>query len=301
MSRELRERVLIITGASSGIGAATAVEAGRAGVRVTLAARRQRRLRQVARRVEEAGGEALVVPTDVADPAQIRRMAERTLERWGRIDALFANAGFGHMHRAERTTDELEEELWTVNYRGVRRSIQAVLPQMRRQGSGHILLCSSLVAVTGLPYYSVYASTKAAMKGLFMSLQLELEPEGIDVTCVYPGSTSTEFHDKVAERCGRDAASEATPRFMVQTSEHVARRVVRCLRRPSPEVWPHRFLHLLSGFWAWFPRFRAMSMRNLAMQGREAVDDVEQRSTRPTPIAAEEPVAAESVVVGSSS
>lgn len=270
----LRQRVLLITGASSGIGAATAVQAGGAGMRVALAARRLEQLEQVAQEVEAAGGEALCVPTDVADREQIQQMVDRTVERFGRIDALFANAGYGFMHRGDQNheNETIERAMWEVNYWGTKRSIQAVVPHMRAQGAGHILICSSVVAASGLPYYSGYAATKSAQVGLFTSMQLELEPEGIVMTCVYPGSTATEFHAKVAERCGRDAASEAAPRFMVQTADRVASRVLRCLRRPAPAVWPHPLLHFLSGVWAWFPRSRSVSMRRVAQQGRIALE-----------------------------
>lgn len=84
-----------------------------------------------------------------------------------------------------------------------------------------------------------------------------------------------EFHAQVAERCGRDPASEATPAFMTQSAAAVARRVIRDLRRPSPQVWPQRVLHLLSGFWMWFPRFRCVCMRGVARHGRRALEDME--------------------------
>lgn len=274
MAQALRESVFIVTGASSGIGAATAVEAGRAGMRIVLAARRADRLEEVAGRVRSAGGEALVVPTDVSDPEQIERMVDRAMDQYGRIDALFANAGFGHFHEGCSDIGELERRIWAVNYEGTRRSVHAVVPHMKRQGRGHILFCSSLVGVTGLPYYSTYAATKAAQVGLFASLRGELKPEGIEVTCVYPGSTDTEFHQSIADRCGRDAASEATPSLMMQPAEAVARRVVRCLRRPSPEVWPNRFLHLLAGIWAWFPRARDVSFRGMARHGRRVLREL---------------------------
>lgn len=275
MFQDIRQRVFVITGASAGIGAATAIEAARAGMHLVLAARREAQLEEVRQKIEAAGGQALAVPTDVADPEQVQRMIDRALERFGRIDALFANAGYGHMHRGEDDLGEVERAMWEVNYHGAKRSVQAVVPHMRERGEGHILLCSSVVAASGLPYYSAYAATKGALMGLSQSLGLELEADGINVTCVFPGSTATEFHANIAARCGRDAASEATPRFMVQSAEAVARRVVLCLQRPSPEVWPHPLLQFLAGIWRWFPRSRMLSMRSMARQGRRAIEDVE--------------------------
>ena len=281
-SRDLKGRVLIITGASAGIGAATAVAAGRASMRVVLAARRAHRLQVISEQVEAAGGEAMVLPTDVSDATQLRSLVDRAEAHFGRIDALFANAGYGYLHRADTDAEAQERELWAVNYHGARRAVQMVVPPMQAQGGGHILICSSVVAASGLPYYSTYAATKAALATLSDSMRLELAPAGITVSCVYPGATATEFHDQVERRCGRDAVRAATPRFMLQSPEHVAREVIKCLRRPKPAVWPSPLLRTMSGLWSWFPRFQVTSMRGVARHGRCALEALEVERTAGT-------------------
>src|SRR5438128_1674279 len=117
--RSLQGKVLIVTGASSGIGAATAVEAARCGMKVTLAARRAAQLEEVADKVRGAGGQTLVLPTDVADARAVDHMVHETVRRFGRIDVLFANAGFGVFQRGiEDTSAVVERRMWAVNYFG---------------------------------------------------------------------------------------------------------------------------------------------------------------------------------------
>lgn len=148
-----------------------------------------------------------MVAADVADDQQVQHMVERTVERtverFGAVDALFADAGFGHLHRGEQDLGDLERRMWEVNYQGTRRAIQAVVAHLRSRGGGHVLLCSSVVGVTGLPYASTSAATKAAQMGLFASLGPELEPAGIKMSCVYPGHISGPCHEGVSRAGGR--------------------------------------------------------------------------------------------------
>jgi short-subunit dehydrogenase len=264
-------KVILITGASSGIGAETAVAAGHAGMRVALAARRVDRLTEMAERVRQAGGQALVVPADISDGAQARTMVQRTLEHFGTIDVLFANAGFGYF--GPTLSDEATElAVWQTNYFGTLRCIREVLPIMRARKSGHILVCSSVVARTGLPYYSAYAATKAAEDAFIRSLQLELEPAGIVVSGVYPGGTKTEWSKNVARHSRRDAVKENTPSMFMDSPERVARAVIRCINRPKPEVWPSRPSHVMTAIWTMFPRFRRWCFRRHARWARKTLD-----------------------------
>jgi len=273
MANALDGNVFVITGASSGIGAATAIEAGKAKMKVVLAARRPQQLDAVAASVREVGGEALVVPTDVADADEIDRLFDQSVERFGRIDAVFANAGYGYFAHSERDGD-YEQHMWDVNYHGVVRCMRRAVERFREQGGGgHILACSSLVAKTGLPYYGTYTATKAAIHGMVTSMQLELKPEGIHVAVVYPGSTDTEFHQRIERRCGRDAASENTPKWLMQPPDAVARQVIACLRRPRPEVWPTRLGWLFAGLWSLSPRFRAFCFGKHEETARKMFDN----------------------------
>lgn len=271
---ELRGRVLVVTGASSGIGEATAEEAARAGMKVVLAARRTDRLDQLAHRIRQSGGEAEPIPTDVADDDQVRRLIDRTVERFGRLDAIFCNAGFGYFQPMSDPAPEIEAAMWQVNYAGTLACIRAALPVMRQQGHGHILICSSILAAMGMPYYVTYSATKAAQRVLANGLRLELEPENIHVTGVYPVGTDTEFSQVVRHRRGGDWIEENTPRMFIQSSQHVARRIVRALRRPVPEVWPSRLGHLGAALWTMFPRFYHFCFRGPARGCRQVLDRI---------------------------
>lgn len=260
MARNLTGKVLIITGASSGIGAATAIEAGRHGMRVVLAARRREKLEAVAREVEAVGGKALIVPTDVADAQQVRRLVDQAVETFGTVDIMFANAGFGYMGEFVDADRDVERQMWEVNYFGTVRCVRAAAAVMRQRGSGHILICSSVVARFGLPYYGTYSATKAAQHGLIASLQGELPAQGIDVTGVYPAGTRTEFFDSVVGRCGADGISENTPAVFMKSAKQVDRAIIAAMRRPKPEVWPSFSSKFGATIWTMFPRLRQFCM-----------------------------------------
>lgn len=276
MSQPLRDRVFIITGASSGIGAAAAQEAGRAGMKVVLAARRKDKLEVVAESVREFGGQALVVPTDVADAEQVRRMVQSAVERFGRIDAIFANAGYGlFLETVNGDHEAAERRMWEVNYFGTVHCVREAGRVMIEQGrGGHILICSSIVGRSGISYYSGYAATKAAQHALGTSLRQELKPHSIHVSCVYPIGTDTEFSQTVRRLTDthQEGIMRNTPRAFVQSPQHVARCVIRCLRRPRPEVWPSRSTHLLSAAWALFPRFRDACFSGLAARMQRQIE-----------------------------
>lgn len=271
MPADLTDRVLIVTGASSGIGAATAQAAAQAGMRVALAARRAERLEQVAERIRQTGGQALAVPTDVTDGQQVQNLIDQTVDHFGRLDALFANAGFGVLHPLAEPDGGIEQRVWDVNYFGTLRCIRAAVPAMQKQGGGHLIICSSIVGRTGLPYYGTYAATKAAQHALAASLALELEPDRIHVSAVYPIGTRTEFFRVAAHENGRDALEENTPEIAQQSPQQVARSIVRCLRRPTSEVWPSRIGRRAMLLWTRFPRFYRFCFRFHARKCRKVI------------------------------
>jgi short-subunit dehydrogenase len=232
-ARELSGRVVVVTGASSGIGAATAVACGRAGMRVALAARRADRLATVAAAVVAAGGAARVVPTDVADEAAVRALVDGTADAWGRLDVLVNNAGIGLLATVEQTTPAEFERILRVNYLGAVHGVLAALPHMRRQESGHIVNVASVVGKRASPFRAAYVASKFALVGLSEALRMELLGTGISVTCVCPIGTATEFHEVEANRLG--VPGRGGP---IQSAERVARSIVRALRRPRAEVHP---------------------------------------------------------------
>lgn len=239
-ARALAGRVVVITGASSGIGAATAIACGRAGMRVVLAARRAERLADVAREVTAAGGEARVAPTDVADEAQVRALIDGTVDAWGRLDVLVNNAGVGILATVEQTTSAEFEEIARVNYLGTVYGVLAALPHMRRQGAGHLVNVASVVGKRASPFRAAYVASKFAVVGLSEALRMELRGTGIHVTCVCPIGTATEFHEVEPNRLG--VPGRGGP---IQSAEHVARAIVRALRRPRAEVHPYPPARLL--------------------------------------------------------
>ncbi|HEY8418163.1 MAG TPA: SDR family NAD(P)-dependent oxidoreductase [Limnochordales bacterium] len=182
---------MLITGASSGIGRALAVELGRFGARVGLLARREAALREAAAAVAAAGGQALVLPGDVTHFAQVQAAVQTVVDRWGGVDVLVANAGTA---RPRNPFDPVAvAALMAVNFQGAVNAVGAVLPVMQRQGGGRLVAVSSLAAVRGFPQGPAYAASKAAMAAYFEALRSRLRPHGILVTIVRPGFVETEM------------------------------------------------------------------------------------------------------------
>lgn len=181
----------MITGASSGIGEALAVEFGRRGASVGLLARRAEVLREVAGKVEAAGGRALAVAVDVRDAGEVKLAAAKVVERFGRVDVLVANAGKGEITLARSFNIETATQVLSVNLLGAMNSVAAVLPEMLERGSGQIVGISSLAAYRGFPGSGAYCASKAALSTFFESLRVELRPSNIYVTTIHPGFIDT--------------------------------------------------------------------------------------------------------------
>lgn len=274
---------MIITGASAGIGAATAVAAAREGMRVVLAARRADRLEQAAILCRQAAGHTgdedpvLIVPTDVRSDEQVQRLVNAALERFGRIDAAFANAGYGLYRGVAEMSDEQWREIFETNFYGTLRLIRAALPAMRARGSGHVLICSSALSELGIPMYGAYSATKAAQDAVASALRGELAGENILVTSVHPIGTATEFSEVVRRTSGVSAGtghngtpSRNTPARLVHRPERVARAVVGCLRRPKAEVWPSVGARWGLALTTALPGLGAWAMRRLVRRRRRA-------------------------------
>ena len=187
-------RVLLVTGASSGIGAATARHAAAAGWKVVLAARSEDKLRELAGELGDAN--ALAQRCDVTDFADQERLVRAALDRFGRIDAVFANAGFGAKRGFLEEDPEFWRELVLTNVLGVAYTIRATLPHIRERGSGHYVLTSSVAGRRALPG-SLYSSTKMAVTGMAESLRQQLRAEGsrVRVMVIEPGMVDTPFFD----------------------------------------------------------------------------------------------------------
>ncbi|MBW8012659.1 MAG: SDR family NAD(P)-dependent oxidoreductase [Chloroflexi bacterium] len=227
-----QNRVAIITGASSGIGAASARLLAKEGYRIVLAARRVNLLEEVA--IEAAGGDALPIGTDVGDLDSINNMVSTTIKEYGRIDLLFNNAGFGRIKWLEDLDPEQEIAAQIqVNLLGVIQTTRAVLPHMIAQGSGHIINMASMAAFIGTPTYSIYAAAKFGVRGFSEALRREVGVLGLDISVIYPGGVDTEFEQLM----GADRKTGIkTPDNLKLSAEDVAQAVVRLARKPRRSV-----------------------------------------------------------------
>jgi NAD(P)-dependent dehydrogenase (short-subunit alcohol dehydrogenase family) len=258
---ELRNRPIAITGASSGIGRATALACARAGMPVALAARRADKLGGVAEEIAALGGRSIVVACDVTRTDDCQRLVDETLSRFGSIYAIFANAGYGLEKAVHDTSDAELRAIFETNFFGTLNTIRPALIPMRRARSGHILICSSVVGKFSAPYFGAYCATKGAQSDIGRSMRLELAPEGIQVSTVHPIGTRTEFFDVSRANSGGTSMMDHTPDAFMQTPERVARGVVACLHRPRAEVWTSTLPRLGAGLLATFPSLGDIVMR----------------------------------------
>jgi len=229
-------RVVAITGASAGIGRATARRLALDGASLVLCARRRDRLDEVAAEVAAAGGQALPIVADVTREADMEALVAGALARFGRLDVMMCNAGFGVYGTIETVSPGQMRRLLDVNYMGTYLAARAAMPVFRRQASGHLVVISSIVGKRGVPYTGPYSATKFAQVGLAECLRAEVEGSGIHVSVVFPISTETEFFE-VMTRESRHATVAKGPR---QSAEQVADAIARALDRPVPEIYPHR-------------------------------------------------------------
>ena len=184
-------RVVLVTGASSGIGRGLAIELARRGAAVGLLARRGDVLNEIANEIEAAGGRAFALPADVTDATAVRSAAHELSSKFGPIDVLFANAGVGATTHAKDLEAKQVAGVVDVNIIGVVNSVTAVIPGMVERGRGQLVAISSLAAYRGLPKSAAYCASKAAVSSFFESLRLDLQDSGIDVTIIHPGFIKT--------------------------------------------------------------------------------------------------------------
>ena len=222
--------VILVTGASSGIGEATARLFGSRGYRVALAARRLDRLEAVKGEIEAQGGQALTVETDVSSSASIQAMVDKTLASYGQVDILFNNAGFGRTKWLEELDPEKDIAAQVqVNLTGVIQATRALLPHMIARKSGHIINMGSQAAYVATPTYTVYAATKFGLRGFSDALRREVGVWGIKVSVIYPGGVATEFgqHTQAKRKTGI-----TTPKFLQLRPEDVAAAVFSAAQHP---------------------------------------------------------------------
>jgi short-subunit dehydrogenase len=191
MVHSWKDRVVLLTGASSGIGRGLAVALGKQGAAVGLLARRPTELAEVATEVEAAGGRPLSLPADVTDAAAVRAAAETLRRDFGPIDLMIANAGVGGTTDG-RVLDAVEVgRILQINLQGAVNSAAAVIPEMVARGSGQLVVISSLASYRGLPKSGAYSASKAGVSAFYESLRIDLAGTGVDVTIIHPGFIKT--------------------------------------------------------------------------------------------------------------
>lgn len=239
MKREIRDMVVVITGASAGIGRTLAEQLSERGAKLVLAARRVEKLDELNRAL---GGAHLTVRADVSSTADCEMLVRAAIERFGRIDTLVCNAGYGIYRFVSDTSPDEVRRMFATNVFGTTDTIHAALPHVLKQPPrdgyrGQVMIVSSAAARRGVPYLGPYAATKAAQLSIAEAMRVELRPQHIAVTSVHPIMTHTEF-GRIAESAG--GVKLPRSRAMSQTVDHVARTMVRAIQRPRPEVWPHQ-------------------------------------------------------------
>ena len=210
----------MITGASSGIGGALAVELAKRGARLGLVARRADALSEIADRITAVGSQGLVLAADVRDAEALQKAGERLGSELGPVDVLIANAGIGPTRDASVIDSTEVSNVININVIGAVNSVAAVLPQMLSRGQGHLVAISSLAAYRGLPKSAAYCASKAALSAFFESLRLDLEPKGIAVTIIHPGFIKTPL----------TAGREAQMPFLMELDDAV-QKIVRAIEK----------------------------------------------------------------------
>jgi NAD(P)-dependent dehydrogenase (short-subunit alcohol dehydrogenase family) len=231
-----RENVVILTGASRGIGREMAFQLADQGAWLALAAREAGALEEVAAECRSRGARAVAIPVDVGEEAQCAALVARTVEEFGRIDTLVNNAGIGMWARFDEVRDlSIFERILRVNYLGSVYCTWHALPQLKRT-RGRIVGVSSLTGKTGVPTRSAYAASKHAMAGLFDSLRIELAGTGVTVTMVYPGFVATEIRERAFGADGKPLGASPVREAEVMTAETCARLILEAAARRRREL-----------------------------------------------------------------
>ena len=199
MSNNIKDKVIIITGASSGMGEAAAKHLSALGATVVLGARRAERLEKLAKEINDNGSKALAIAVDVTQRDQVKKLVDATVQQFGRVDVLLNNAGIMPLSLMERLHVDEWDKMIDVNLKGVLNGIAAVLPYMKEQKSGQIINTSSVAGHKVFSGSAVYSATKFAVRALTEGLRMELKPYNIRTTIVCPGAVKTELLEHITD------------------------------------------------------------------------------------------------------
>ncbi|GGB27947.1 SDR family oxidoreductase [Allosediminivita pacifica] len=218
MADNISGKVIVITGASSGMGEATARDLAAKGARLALGARRQDRLDAIVNEIKDAGGEALAVATDVTRQEDVQKLVEAAKDAYGRVDVIFNNAGLMPLSPLESQRVDEWNQMIDVNMKGTLYGISAVLPVFKEQKSGQIINVSSVYGHKAVPNGAVYCATKFAVRALSESLRQEVKDYNVRVTVISPGAVDTELTEHISEPGLGDQLREFVPQIAVPAS-----------------------------------------------------------------------------------
>jgi len=267
MKKRFENKVVIVTGASSGIGRALSIGFAEEGAKVVVSARSEEKLQELVKEIRGAGGNAIYVKCDVSSREDVKNLMNKTMNEFARIDILVNNAGIGLYGEVEKIDDDSLTKLFKTNIFGPLYCIQEVIPIMKKQGSGHIVNVSSVAGRRAMPGVAGYAMSKFALHALSESLRIELKPYNIHVTVISPGLIKTDFPDHAMRAGGSKAVYSKESRRM--TSEECARIILNAVYKKKREeviTAGGKFIVLMNKF---FPSFTDWLVYKIAPRLRE--------------------------------
>jgi NADP-dependent 3-hydroxy acid dehydrogenase YdfG len=232
MTDNIAGKVIVITGASSGMGAAAARHLAAKGANIVVAARRAERIETLVAEITKSGGNAVAVATDVTQLDDMQRLVDTAVQTFGRIDVLINNAGIMPLSPLERLKVDEWNQMIDVNLRGVLHGIAAALPYMKEQKSGHIIITASVAAYYVFPGSAVYSATKFALRGLSEGLRREVKPYDIRTTLISPGAVTTELLNHISEQDVQAANQDYVGKVGIP-AESYARMVAFAVSQPE--------------------------------------------------------------------
>ena len=230
---ELKNKVVWITGASSGIGQALAFAMAKEGAKLVLSSRREQELKNVA---EKCASDVLILPLDLSNSSNFKDLTQQVLEHFGSIDVLINNGGISQRSEAAQTSLEVDRKLMEVNYFGAAALTKAVLPIMQQQKSGHLVAISSLSGKFGFFLRSAYSASKFALVGFYESLRLEEEKNNIKVSLVFPGFVQTNISQNALSGDGQKHAKLDNNQKGGISAEKCARDIIRGIKKDKHEI-----------------------------------------------------------------
>ncbi len=264
---DLTQKNVIVTGASSGIGRAVALEFSRRGARVALLARRTERLEEIVAQMKSSGRDAMALTADVTREQDLVRAVREVLQRWGSVDFVVANAGFGVAGKFENLKDADYERQFETNIYGVLRTLRATLPALK-ESKGVFGVVGSVMGYVSLPGQSPYGMSKFAVRAFCDSIRGELAAEGVSVVHIAPGFISTEIRQVDNFGKHQPHALDPIPGWLSLSSQGAARQIVRAMAKRRREVVITKLGKAVVKVAGWFPGLFSWAILTLKISGR---------------------------------